>query len=351
PTGARRRCAGVADRTVTAAVQRAPYQPRQHQAQDAGQDQDDADDMHVQAVSDRGGDRKPQDRPDRDQRDPGTGAHHPPAARGLNLPAHQCAHPARRPLRPEFPRLLSRWKASSRTAAPATAVSQVERLKNPCSVWTWNSFVASQPPPSAPATPIRQVRMRPCDLLPGISILASSPAPRPRTIHAMMPMTDSSVSNEIEMRGSRSCATGRGGRSDLPRALALFWAAAPFPGACPNTKSSGSCTARYSGAAAGSGAILLRYLAAALLSIAGITPQQAPGRVTLRRAIKLSSPHATGPDPRSQTAATAAADGRAAAHPAKPTRAPRGQKPPRTGQARARPDFGARHERVALFAR
>jgi hypothetical protein len=29
------------------------------------------------------------------------------------------------------------------------AVSQVERLKNPCRVWMWNSLVASQPPPSA----------------------------------------------------------------------------------------------------------------------------------------------------------------------------------------------------------
>src|SRR5487761_1873679 len=65
------------------------------------------------------------------------------------------------------------------------AVSQVERLKNPCKVTTWNSFVASQPPRSAPATPITQVMTRPCDLLPGISILASKPAPRPRTIHAM----------------------------------------------------------------------------------------------------------------------------------------------------------------------
>ena len=34
---------------------------------------------------------------------------------------------------------------------------------------------------------------RPCDLLPGISILASRPAPRPRTIHAMMPITGSLV--------------------------------------------------------------------------------------------------------------------------------------------------------------
>src|ERR1039458_6163312 len=45
--------------------------------------------------------------------------------------------------------------------------------------------------------PITQVRMRPCDLLPGISILASRPAARPRTIQAMMPITDSLVSDEV----------------------------------------------------------------------------------------------------------------------------------------------------------
>src|ERR1700730_7359344 len=69
------------------------------------------------------------------------------------------------------------------------AVSQVDRLKNPCKVTTWNNLVASQPPSSAPAMPITQVMTRPCDLLPGISILASRPAPRPRTIHAMIPIT------------------------------------------------------------------------------------------------------------------------------------------------------------------
>src|ERR1035437_9014796 len=100
--------------------------------------------------------------------------------------AQRCAN--RREL---LDRPLIRWKMSSRTAAPTMAVSQVDRLKNPCRVWTWNSSVAAQPPPSAPRTPITQVRMRPCDLLPGISILASRPAPRPRTIHAMMPITDS----------------------------------------------------------------------------------------------------------------------------------------------------------------
>src|SRR3984957_1900971 len=95
---------------------------------------------------------------------------------------------------------MTRWKASSRTAAPAMAVSQVETLKNPCRLWMWNSLVAAQPPSSAPATPIRQERMRPCDLLPGISILASRPAPRPRTIHAMMPITDSLVSDQNDVR-------------------------------------------------------------------------------------------------------------------------------------------------------
>jgi hypothetical protein len=33
--------------------------------------------------------------------------------------------------------------------------------------------------------------MRPCDLLPGISMLASRPAARPRMIQAMMLITDS----------------------------------------------------------------------------------------------------------------------------------------------------------------
>src|SRR5580700_3512103 len=76
-------------------------------------------------------------------------------------------------------------------AAPAMAVSQVDTLKNPCTLWMWNSLVASQPPSSAPAMPIRQVRMRPCCLRPGISMLAIRPAARPKTIHAMMLMTDS----------------------------------------------------------------------------------------------------------------------------------------------------------------
>src|ERR1039457_6338275 len=77
------------------------------------------------------------------------------------------------------------------------AVIQVGRLKNPCRLWMWNNLVAAQPPNSAPMMPITQVRMRPCDLPPGISILASKPAPRPRTIQAMIPITDSLVSDQM----------------------------------------------------------------------------------------------------------------------------------------------------------
>jgi len=47
-------------------------------------------------------------------------------------------------------------------------VSQVDRLKNPCRVWIWKSQVAAQPPGGAPAMPVTQMMMRPCDLLPGI---------------------------------------------------------------------------------------------------------------------------------------------------------------------------------------
>ena len=51
-----------------------------------------------------------------------------------------------------------------------------------------------------PAMPITQLMMRSCDLLLGASRLVSRPAARPRTIHAMMPMTDSSVSEEFDVR-------------------------------------------------------------------------------------------------------------------------------------------------------
>ena len=58
---------------------------------------------------------EPQDRSDRDQRDAGAGAHHPPAACGLDLPVHRCAQPARRVwlrrvwLRRVVPREVNRW--------------------------------------------------------------------------------------------------------------------------------------------------------------------------------------------------------------------------------------------------
>src|SRR5450756_790864 len=74
-------------------------------------------------------------------------------------------------------------------AAPTMAVIQVDRLKNPCRVCTWNRRVAAHPPPSAPMMPIRQVTMRPSALLPGTTRLASRPDPRPRTIQAMMHRT------------------------------------------------------------------------------------------------------------------------------------------------------------------
>src|SRR6202035_3941155 len=92
------------------------------------------------------------------------------------------------------------------------AVSQVEALKKPCRVWMWKILVASQPPSSAPAMPIRQVRMRPCCRRPGISMLAIRPAPSPRMIQAMMPMIDSLVSHAcgvdgclVDDQGTRRC--------------------------------------------------------------------------------------------------------------------------------------------------
>src|SRR5271165_6559383 len=136
------------------------------------------------------------------------------------------------------------------------AVSQVERLKNPCKVTTWNNLVAAQPPSSAPATPITQVKIRPCDLLPGISILASRPAPSPRTIHAIIPITDSSVSDEIEVRvagPARRVAVGE----ITPAGSCPFLGRCAFYRAGPNKKlrsytASAIFTAQYSrGAAAG----------------------------------------------------------------------------------------------------
>src|SRR5580700_1783823 len=129
-------------------------------------------------------------------------------------------------------------------AAPAMAVSQVDTLKNPCTLWMWNSLVASQPPSSAPAMPIRQVRMRPCCLRPGISMLAIRPAARPKTIHAMMLMTDS-LARWSDREWAESKGRGTGGaqteklraasahsrklRMRLPRSGATRSGYAPFP--------------------------------------------------------------------------------------------------------------------------
>src|SRR5580693_2424916 len=114
------------------------------------------------------------------------------------------------------------------------AVSQVDRLKNPCRVTTWNNFVASQPPSSAPTMPITHVMMRPCCLLPGISMLASRPAPRPRMIHAMMPITGLLYCDE---------ADGRPGAGSQPGGLAPPCFAIPRRRTC-HTQSSGDLRRR-----------------------------------------------------------------------------------------------------------
>jgi hypothetical protein len=69
---------------VTATAQRTPDQQRQQQGDDAGQHHDDADDVQIKAVDERCGDGKTQDRPGRDQSDADAGAHHLPAAHGLD---------------------------------------------------------------------------------------------------------------------------------------------------------------------------------------------------------------------------------------------------------------------------
>src|ERR1700683_978164 len=97
------------------------------------------------------------------------------------------------------------------------AVSQVERLKNPCRVTTWNNFVASQLPSSEPRIPITHVMMMPCELLPGMRMMASRPAPRPRTIHAMTLITG--LLNLDEIVASLVPDRGRGGGP--PRGFAL----------------------------------------------------------------------------------------------------------------------------------
>jgi hypothetical protein len=94
-------------------------------------------------------------------------------------------------------------------AAPAMAVSQVDRLK-PCMLWMRNCSVASQPPSSAPTIPMMQV----CDyeaLLPAArdQQLAVRPAARAKTIQAIILITDS-LSQQIR---SRFAVVGHAGRS------------------------------------------------------------------------------------------------------------------------------------------
>jgi len=62
----------------------------------------------------------------------------------MDQPGHRCAPPARR-LPPAFPRDVAKSKTTSKIAAPTMAVSQVERLKNPCRVWTWRLLPFSGP--------------------------------------------------------------------------------------------------------------------------------------------------------------------------------------------------------------
>ena len=78
------------------------------------------------------------------------------------------------------------------------------------------------------------------------------------------------------MLGSWSCATGCGGSNDLPQSLALFWAAAPFLVLARTRKNPGP-SLPPSGTAAGVRSNDLDYPAAALVSIGGISPYQAPG--------------------------------------------------------------------------
>ena len=81
-------------------------------------------------------------------------------------------------------------------------------------------------PSSAPAMPITHVMTRPCDLLPGISMLASRPAPRPRTIYAMIPITGLLCCDELA--AGLVPDRGRGGlappwlRDTLPSYLSPF---------------------------------------------------------------------------------------------------------------------------------
>jgi hypothetical protein len=92
---------------------------------------------------------------------------------------------------------------------------------------------------------------------------------------------------------------GRGGRNDLPRALALFWAAAPFRAPALTSKNSGSCTAPIQGSCRGPERYHSHYPAAALVSTGGNQPAASIGRGILRparrfcrsRAIRLYASH------------------------------------------------------------
>jgi hypothetical protein len=103
------------------------------------------------------------------------------------------------------------------------------------------------------------------------------------------------------MLGSRSCATGRDGRNDLPQSLALFWAAIPLLALARTRKNPGP-SLPPSGTAAGVRSNDLDYPAAALVSIGGISPYQAPGSVFAACASLLpgvvTSASTTDPTPR-----------------------------------------------------
>src|SRR5579859_7504614 len=110
------------------------------------------------------------------------------------------------------------------------AVSQVDGLKTPCRVWRRGSLVAAQPPVGAPATPMTQVMARPCDLLPGISILASRPAAGPRPAHPMMPITASLVRDKSGMR-SRPVLPGSPRQESFSRSIpVILWPDRSGPG-------------------------------------------------------------------------------------------------------------------------
>ncbi len=84
---------GGARRAAPVRVQRTPYQQRQQQPQHAREQHDETHYMHVDAVRLRRRHGVTQDGSEGDQRDAGTGAHHPPA-HWLNRPARPAHRPA-----------------------------------------------------------------------------------------------------------------------------------------------------------------------------------------------------------------------------------------------------------------